>query len=261
MNTPSGPVRKMVRWLGNRDVIDPLVFFILLILVWELGVRAFSVKGYLLPAPSQILRSAWVARTTLAVHTWVTLKEVVIGFVLATVLGVVAATAIFFVPFLRRTLYPLLIALQGIPKIGLAPIVIVWLGYGLSSKVLMTLLFALFPILIATLGGYRSTPEPLVEHFAALRASTWQTLWHLRIPSALPGFIDGCKVAMPLAVIGAVVGEFIGSYEGLGNLIMVASGASNTGLTFAALGAVTLLSIALFYVIEGLGRFVWWQSR
>ncbi|MBS0417863.1 MAG: ABC transporter permease [Proteobacteria bacterium] len=249
------------RGFGNRALIDPIVFFVLLLGLWELGVRGFAVKSYLLPAPSEIVRAAWDARATLAHHTWVTFEEVVLGFVLATVLGVAAAAAIFFIPIFRRTLYPLLIALQSIPKVGLAPIVVVWLGYGLSSKVLMTMLFALFPILIATLGGFSSTPESLVEHFTALRATTWQTLWRLRIPSALPHFVDGCKVAMPLAVIGAVVGEFIGSYEGLGNLIMLASGASNTGLTFAALGAVTLLSLVLFYVIEALGRLIWWQSR
>lgn len=245
----------------KRALFDPIAAFVLLLVLWECVVRGLGVKAYLLPAPSAILRAAWSARATLAHQTWITLEEVLAGFVVAVVAGVAAAAAIFFVPLLRRTLYPLLIALQSVPKVGLAPIVVVWLGYGLSSKVLMAMLFAVFPILIATLGGFRSTPESLVEHFRALRAGPWQTLWHLRLPSALPHFLDGCKVAMPLAMIGAVVGEFIGSYDGLGNLIMLASGSSNTGLTFAALGAVTILSLALFYVIEWLGSFVWWQSR
>jgi len=248
-------------WLRNRNFIDPAVFFLALILGWEYAVHAFEVKAYLLPAPSEIVREAWISRAILLHHTWVTLQEVLIGFALATILGAAAAAAIFFVPLLKRTLYPFLVTLQGIPKVGLAPIVVVWLGYGLSSKVLMALLFAVFPILIATLGGFRSTPEHLVEHFQALRATRWQTLRHLRMPSALPSFVDGCRVAMPLAVIGAVVGEFIGSYEGLGNLIMLASGSSKTGLTFAALTAVTLLSLLLYYIVELLGRFVWWQSR
>lgn len=250
-----------VGWLRNRDLLDPIAAFALLLALWEWAVRELGVKAYLLPAPSAIIRAAWSARGTLAHQTWVTLEEVFAGFVVAVVVGVAAAAAVFFVPLLRRTLYPLLIALQSVPKVGLAPIVVVWFGYGLSSKVLMATLFAVFPILIATLGGFRSTPESLVEHFRALRAGPWQTLWHLRLPSALPHFLDGCKVAMPLAMIGAVVGEFIGSYEGLGNLIMLASGSSNTGLTFAALAAVTVLSLALFYLIEWLGRFVWWQSR
>jgi NitT/TauT family transport system permease protein len=245
----------------NRKLIDPLVFFILIGLAWEYGVQALNVRSYLLPAPSQILAECWASRTELLHHSWVTLEEVLLGIVFATVFGVIAAVAVFFVPLLRRTIYPLLIALQSIPKVGLAPIVVVWFGYGLPSKVLMAALFAFFPVMISTLGGFAGTPEHLVEHFRALRASPWQTLWQLRIPSALPAFVDGCKVAMPLAVIGAVVGEFIGSYEGLGNLIMLASGSSKPALTFAALLAVTLLSLVLFYLIEFAGKLVWWQTR
>ena len=250
-----------MNWLRNRNLIDPVLFFSALGLAWEFGVKAFNVRAYLLPAPSQILQEFWNSRATLALHSWVTLQEVLLGAAVATLLGAASAVAVYFVPFLRRTLYPLLIGLQSIPKVGLAPLVVVWFGYGLSSKVLMAALFAFFPVMIATLGGFKATPEHLVEHFRALRASAWQTLWQLRVPSALPSFVDGCKVAMPLAVIGAIVGEFIGSYEGLGNLIMLSSGSSRPALTFAALLAVTVLSLLLFYAIELLGRLVWWQSR
>lgn len=245
----------------NRAITDAVLFFAALMLAWEFGVKAFEVKAYLLPAPSDVLREAWASRTALLTNGWVTLQEVVIGFAGALVFSLALAVTIFFVPVLRRTLYPLMVALQSIPKVGLAPIVVVWLGYGLSSKILMAFLFAFFPMLIATMGGLRATPEHLVEHFRALRASFWQTLWQLRVPSALPQFIDGCKVAMPLAVIGAVVGEFIGSYEGLGNLVMTASGAANSSLTFAALLAVTILSLALYGIVEAVGKLIWWQAR
>ncbi len=251
-----------MQWLRrNRHITDAVVFFVLLGFAWEYGVEAFKIKSYLLPPPSDILREAWMSRALIGANSWVTLKEVIAGFGLALIFAVVLAVAIFFVPILRRTLYPLMVALQSIPKVGLAPIVVVWLGYGLSSKILMTFLFAFFPMLIALLGGLRATPEHLVEHFQALRANFWQTLWHLRVPSALPQFIDGCKIAMPMAVIGAVVGEFIGSYEGLGNLVMTASGAANSSLTFAALLAITTLSLLLYFVVEAVGRLVWWQSR
>jgi NitT/TauT family transport system permease protein len=247
--------------LKNRALIDGAIFFVLLGLLWEASVHVFDIKAYLLPRPSAILRESWDSRALLATHGWVTLKEVLLGFALAVVAGFAAAVLIYFVPLLRRTLYPLLIALQSIPKVGLAPIVVVWFGYGLSSKVLMAFLFAVFPVLVATMGGLRDTPQHLVEHFRTLQASFWQTLWQLRLPSLMPNFVDGCKIAMPLAVIGAVVGEFIGSYEGLGNLVMVASGAGKSSLTFAALLAVTLLSLALFAVVEALGKLVWWQVR
>ena len=151
-------------------------------------------------------------------------------------------------------------ALQGLPKVALAPLMIVWFGYGIMSKLVMTFLFAFFPIVISTLGGLSSTQDTLLEHFRALRASPWATFWRLRVPAALPNFIDGCKIAMPLAVIGAIIGEFVGSEQGLGNLILFAMSAGRTDLLFATLLAVTVLSLILSWAIEALGKLVWWRS-
>jgi NitT/TauT family transport system permease protein len=143
----------------------------------------------------------------------------------------------------------------------MAPLLIVWFGYGISSKIVMSYLIAFFPIVISTLGGLSSTPPNLLEHFRALGASPWKTFWHLRLVSALPNFIDGCKVSIPLAVIGAVIGEFVGSESGLGNLIVLSSASQRTALTFAALLAVTLLSMVLYAVVEAVGWLVWWRAR
>ncbi len=252
--------RSIARAVVNRDVIETVLFFIALGLIWEYSVIYFEVKSYLLPTLSDIFRELWVSRGLLWTQMLVTLNEVLLGFTYAVVLGVPIAAAIYFVPIARRTIYPLMIALQSIPKVGLAPVIIVWFGYGLSSKVIMAFLFAFFPIVISTLGGLGTTSEHLIEHFKALRAYAWTTIWKLRVPSALPNFVDGCKVAMPLAVIGAVVGEFVGSNDGLGNLILLATGSANSTLTFASLFAVTALSLFLFFLIEMLGRFVWWRS-
>jgi NitT/TauT family transport system permease protein len=245
----------------NKDTLQTAIFFIFLGLVWEFSVKIFEVKSYILPPLSDIFRELWVSRGPLWENTLITFNEVIIGFAMAVVFGVAIAVAIYFVPLARRTLYPTVIGLQSVPKIGLAPIIIVWFGYGLFSKVIMAFLFAFFPIVIATLGGLSTTPENLIEHFRALRASRWTTFWKLRVPSALPNFVDGCKVAMPMAVIGAIVGEFVGSNDGLGNLILLATGSSNSTLTFAALFAVTGLSLFLFFAIELCGRLVWWRSR
>ncbi len=246
---------------ATRAVLETALFFLTLGLLWEAAVRVFDVRAYLLPTPSDVARAAWDARILLMSHGLVTLEEVIWGFLSAAVLGVATAVTIFFVPVARRTLYPLVVGLQSVPKIALAPMLVVWLGYGLTSKVAMAFLFAFFPIVIATLGGFEGTPTHLEEHFRALRASAWVTFTKLRMPAALPSFVDGCKVAMPLAVIGAIVGEFVGSNEGLGNLILLATGSSRPALTFAALGAVTALSVALFFVIEACGRLVWWRSQ
>jgi NitT/TauT family transport system permease protein len=246
--------------LAGRELIEPVAFFALLAAAWESAVRVFGVKAYLLPPLSAIGTAFWDARALLWQHTLVTLGEVLLGFASAVLAGVPMALLVFFVPRAKRTLYPLLIGLQSIPKIGLAPIIVVWCGYGLGSKVLMAFLFAFFPIVIATLGGLAGIPAHLEEHFRALRAGPFDTFWRLRVPATLPNFVDGCKMAMPLAVIGAIVGEFVGSNDGLGNLILTATGSSQTALSFAALLAVTALSLALFYLIELLGRLVWWRA-
>lgn len=244
----------------RRETWISWAFFAGLALAWEVGVRQSSIPAYLLPAPSTVIDELWASRAALFSQTLVTLTEVFWGFVIAVVLGVPVAVLVYFSTTAKRTIYPFLVALQSIPKIGLAPLIVVWFGYGLASKLIMAFLFAFFPIVIATMGGLASTPAHLEEHFRALRASPMQAFWRLRLPAALPNFIDGCKVAMPLAVIGAVVGEFVGSNDGLGNLILIASGSGNTTLTFAALIAVTALSLVLFYGVAYWERFIWWRA-
>lgn len=249
--------------MTRKPASSPLLtatFFVALALLWEGGVQWFDVKAYLLPSLSTIAVAAWKARALLFAHGLVTLGEVLSGFVTAAVAGLALAAVIHVLPLARATLYPMVIALQSIPKIGLAPLMVVWLGYGFDSKLVMAFLFAFFPIVIATLGGLASVPANLEEHFRALGASRWTTFLRLQVPAALPNFMDGCKVAMPLAVIGAIVGEFVGSNSGLGNLILLATGSSQTALTFAALLTVTVLSLALFYVVELLSKFIWWRA-
>jgi NitT/TauT family transport system permease protein len=137
---------------------------------------------------------------------------------------------------------------------------VVWLGYGLSSKVLMAFLFAFFPIVISTLGGLAGTPVHLLEHFRAIGASPWTTFRRLQFPAALPSFIDGCKMAMPLAVIGAIAGEFVGSEKGLGSLILLANANARTDLVFAALIAISILAGAFYLVVELAAKRVWWRG-
>lgn len=252
--------RQWTKALFGRDALLSWGFFLAIGLGWEFGVREAGIQAYLLPPPSVILTELWESRAALLAQSLVTLTEVFWGFVIALVLGIPVAALVFFSNAAKRTVYPFLVALQSIPKIGLAPLIVVWFGYGLAAKLIMAFLFAFFPIIISTLGGLASTPAHLEEHFRALRATRWQSFWRLRVPAALPSILDGCKVAMPLAVIGAVVGEFVGSNDGLGNLILTASGSGNTALTFAALIAVTALSLALFYGVAYWERFVWWRA-
>jgi len=243
-----------------REVAEPALLFLLLAVFWEKAVAIFGIKPYLLPPLSKVLETFWTGRGMLLQQSWITLGEIVGGFFWAVLGGLALGLAIFAWPVMRRTLYPAIVLFQGLPKVALAPIFVIWFGYGLASKVLMAFLFAFFPVVVATLGGLAGTPEHLLEHFRAIRASAATTFVRLRIPSALPSIMDGCKTAMPLAVIGAIVGEFVGSENGLGHLILEANANARTDLMFAALFAISILAGVLYVVVELAAKRVWWRA-
>ncbi|MBX3553442.1 MAG: ABC transporter permease [Pseudolabrys sp.] len=245
-------------WL--RATIERVILFVALAAIWEIGVIAFKVKPYLLPRLSTVVESLWTFRTTLLVQSLVTANEIILGYIAAVIGGVILSLIIYAWPLARRTVYPLVVLFQGLPKIALAPLMIIWMGYGTSSKVFIAFLFAFFPVVISTLGGLSGTPQNLVEHFRSIRANTWTTFWRLQLPAALPSIMDGCKTAMPLAVIGAIVGEFVGSERGLGYLILDATAQAKTDMLFAALIAVSVLAGLLYWVVEILADRVWWRS-
>lgn len=245
-------------WL--RATIERVILFVALAAIWEIGVIAFKVKPYLLPRLSTVVESLWTFRTTLLVQSLVTANEIILGYIAAVIGGIILSLIIYAWPLARRTVYPLVVLFQGLPKIALAPLMIIWMGYGTSSKVFIAFLFAFFPVVISTLGGLSGTPQNLVEHFRSIRANTWTTFWRLQLPAALPSIMDGCKTAMPLAVIGAIVGEFVGSERGLGYLILDATAQAKTDMLFAALIAVSVLAGLLYWVVEILADRVWWRS-
>ena len=245
------------RW---RRFVDPAIVFLVLAVLWQKAVDIFGIKRYLLPPLTDVLSALWQNRMLLLSESWVTVQEVAIGFVLAVVGGVLLGLLIHAIPFVRRTLYPAIVVFQGLPKIALAPLMVIWFGYGDASKVLMAFLFAFFPVVIATMGGLAGTPAHLIEHFRAIRAPAWTTFRRLQAPSALPSILDGCKTAMPLAVIGAIVGEFVGSEHGLGHLILEANANARTDLLFAALIAVSIVAGVLYVIVELAAKRVWWRA-
>ena len=240
--------------------LERVAVFIVLGLLWEKAVDIFAIKPYLLPPLSSVLRSLWHNRVMLLDQALVTGGEIVLGYAAAVLGGVLIALAIFAWPIAYRTFYPVLVLFQGLPKIALAPLMVIWVGYGASSKVLMAFMFAFFPVVISTLGGLAGTPEHLVEHFRAIKASPWTMFRRLQLPAALPSIMDGCKTAMPLAVIGAIVGEFVGSQRGLGYLILEANAQARTDLLFAALVAISALAGVLYWIVELLANRVWWRA-
>ena len=244
-----------------RRVLGPVLFFSAIAAVWEFGVAWFDVPRYLLPPLSRVASAAWETRDEIVSNAVVTAGEVLGGFLLATFVGVGLGALIHASALARRTLYPLVTAFNGMPKIALAPLLVVWFGYGFTSKVVASFVFAAFPIVVATVGGLAATPLVLDEHFRALGATTWDTFWRLRLPAALPSITDGLKIGMPLAVIGATVGEFVGAERGLGYLILFATTQARIDLVFAGIMAVTLLSVAFSWIVDRASRAVWWRAN
>ncbi|WP_336071107.1 ABC transporter permease [Nitratireductor rhodophyticola] len=249
----------MKQLLSNARLPE-LIFFGLIALLWEMAAEWFGIRQYLLPSLSAVLFSLWDNAGELYRHTLITLNEVVVGYLWAVVGGLALGLVIHAMPLARRTVYPLIVLFQGLPKVALAPLMVIWFGYGLTSKVLMAFLFAFFPIVIGMLGGLESVPSHLREHFDAIGASRWIRFWRLQMPAAMPSIVDACKTAMPLAVIGAIIGEFVGAEGGLGYVILSANASARSDLLFAALVVISILSTLLYLVVELLGRRVWWRG-
>ncbi len=235
---------------GNaKKLVYPTLGAILLLAIWHFYVVEFKVSIAVLPTPVQVIDAIVAKRQALLSEGWVTLKECIYGFVLAFALGVPLAVAVANSKTLNQMFYPLLIATQSVPKVALAPVVLVWLGTGLESKLTMAWLVAFFPIVVDTATGLRATPPDLLELAKSLRASRLQVFAKVQFPAALPFVLSGCKVAVTLAVIGAVIGEFVGSTEGLGNLLLVANSQIDTPLAFAALVALAALGVLLYAAV------------
>jgi len=229
-----------------RRYLYPVIGIASVLLAWHIYVVQFDVSVAVLPRPALVFEAMVKERALLLREAWTTFQECLYGFLLALGLGVPIAVAVANSRMLNLTFYPLLVATQSVPKVALAPVVLVWFGIGLESKLAIAWLVAVFPIVVDTVTGLRSTPHDLLDLARSLRASRWQVFTKVQFPAALPFVMSGSKVAITLAVIGAVIGEFVGSTEGLGNLLLVANSQVNTPLAFAALFALAVLGLLLY---------------
>lgn len=238
------PIRK---WLGEYMV--PTGAILGLIGLWEFTCRAARIPVWLLPAPSAIVRDTWKWADRIPGHLWVTFYEVIGGFGVSVLVGVPIAIAIVYSPLLRRIAYPILLVVQSVPKVALAPLILIWVGYGVKSNVLVAAIVAFFPMVVNTATGLDSVEPELLELTRSLQAGTLKVFWKVRLPWALPHIFSGMKVAMSLSVIGAVVGEFVGSDRGLGYLILTASSNMNTAIVFGVMGVLSALGIVVFWAV------------
>ena len=249
-STARGRVAKRV-WFTRAS---PLVVIVALLVVWEVCVRVFGVPAYLLPPPSAIARRMVIDYKLLAVNAWVTLGEVLAGYALAIVVSIPLAAILAQFRVVENAVYPTLVASQTIPKVAIAPILVVWFGFGLTPKILIAFLICFFPIVVDTMTGFRCVPREVIWLSRSMGASQWKTFVKIRIPAALPNIFAGLKVASTLAVVGAVVGEFIGADHGLGYQLIVANGLMDVQLSFAVLVSLSLLGIALYLAVDLLER-------
>ena len=237
-------------WAQTERSRQALLTLIAILAVWEIAVRAFGVRDFLLPAPSKIFVKFLDQPGYLLLQTLDTLRTTMYGFVLAVVLGVAAAIGIVYSRFLDRTLYSLLVAMNAVPKVALAPLFVIWMGTGILPKVAIAMLIAIFPILIDSVLGLRSTDGDMLDMARVNKASRAKMLWKVRFPNALPSIFAGMKVGVSFALIGTIVGEFVAGEAGLGHVILVAQGGFDTPTVFVALGLLCLLGVVLFKAIE-----------
>jgi NitT/TauT family transport system permease protein len=232
----------------------PVATLALLIVAWEMATRVFDWPIWLVPGPDDVWQALVDNRSLLPRHFRVTLVETLGGFALAIAVGIPLAVAIASSRFLERTIYPLLLGLNAVPKIAIAPILVLWMGFGYGPKIVVTFLLCIFPIVISTATGLKVTPPELVELVRSLEASPFEVFRRVRFPWALPHIFVGLKVAISLAVIGAVIGEFVGAEAGLGHVIIASGSNVDTSLAFGAMVLLGVLSVALFYALVGLER-------
>jgi putative hydroxymethylpyrimidine transport system permease protein len=236
------------RWLA------PAVLLILVALFWEVWVRVRDTPTWLLPPPSSILRSLWNDHGLLLHNARVTAEEVALGFLLALVAGVLLAIMIDASVVAERAIYPIVIASQTIPIFALAPLVLIWFGYGLLPKVLIVALIGFFPIVVTMVDGLRGTDRELLDLLRGLGAGRWTRFRLAKWPSSLPYLFSGSRVAITVCVIGAVFGELIGSSAGLGYLMRRASAQQLTSRVFASIVVLSLLGVALFALVSVIER-------
>ncbi|GAA2356545.1 ABC transporter permease [Catellatospora methionotrophica] len=244
-------VRPLTRLVRFGDVLwRPALLLGIVFAGWWALSESGSVPHYLVPTPAQVWATMVEKRAFLWLNTYVTLYETVIGFVLAVVFGLLTAVLIAYSRTMERALYPIVLFAQVIPKIAIAPLLIVWFGFGLAPKIILAVLIAFFPVVISGVAGLRSTDPELVDLSKTMGASPWQTFRKIRFPNALPHLMAGIKVAVTLAVVGAVVGEFVGANEGLGYVLLLANGNLDSALLFADLFLMSLIGIVLFAIVE-----------
>jgi putative hydroxymethylpyrimidine transport system permease protein len=233
-----------------------------LLLLWQLIVLLFQLPPYILPGPWLVLKALIEQRALLMAQTWPTVIETLLGLLIGTLAGIIGALSMMYLQPLRFWLLPLVLISQAIPTFAIAPLLVIWFGYGMASKVITTVLMLFFPITSAFFDGLRRTEPGWLDLATIMQGTRWRTLWYIRVPAALPSFASGLRVATAIAPIGAIIGEWVGSSRGLGFLMLNANARLQIDIMFAALMIVIVFSLLLYFVIDRLLRWgIFWQQQ
>jgi NitT/TauT family transport system permease protein len=238
-----------------------LVVLLALFLAWEAAVRLLAVKPVILPPPSAIWVEFWSDPVWYLRHGWYTLLVTLGGFGIALVVGVFLAVVIVESTIMEQTVYALIVGLNSVPKVAVAPLFVIWLGTGVEPKIAIGFLIAVFAIVIEMVLGLKSVPPDILDLAKSLRGGRLATLWRIRFPCALPSLFAGMKVAISLALVGAIVGEFVSSQRGLGYVILIAQGTFDTARVFAAIMVLAVMGVVLFWLVASAERLaIPWHS-
>ncbi|RDW17327.1 nitrate ABC transporter permease [Oceanobacillus arenosus] len=238
----------------------PALVLILLFIVWEICANIFDIPKWLLPAPSQVIAEAISGWSVYSGHLASTIKLIITGFIIGSSIGIIVAIGLHLVPFLRQAFYPLLIISQNIPTIVLAPLLVIWFGFGMLPKIIVITLVCFFPITIALLDGFRQTNRDLMHYMQMAGGSKQQIFWKLEWPHALPSLFSGLKISATYSVMGAVISEWLGASKGIGVYMTLASSSFRTDRVFVAIFLIVILSLLFFAIIIALEkRLIKWK--
>jgi NitT/TauT family transport system permease protein len=253
-------IRQRRRQRARRDRIAAFVYpigmLVVLVVIWEAAARLFSLPPYLLPAPSAIVWSMGANSAVLIRESAATTMEIILGFVLSVAVGVPLALAIYLWTPFARAIYPLLVSSQAVPKVAVAPLFLVWFGFGLLPKVLIAFLIAFFPVVINTVMGLAALEQEKIYLARSMGLGPVATFFKIQLPNALPSIFAGFKISITFAVVGAVVGEFVGSNSGIGYVMQRSIGTFDLPTMFAALVILALLGVILFWIVDRIEKLV-----
>ena len=243
--------------------IRPILLILILLVLWDLTIRVFHIPPYLIPAPEAVVKQLIVEWPRLLRESAVTTYATLGGFALSVAFGIPMALMIAYSRTIESFVYPLLVFSQSVPKIAIAPLFVVWFGFGIIPKVIAAVMLGFFPVVVSTVVGFKSVDPEMLDLARSMKASWLATFARISLPQALPSIFAGLKVSVTLAVVGAVVGEFVGSNSGIGYLLQIANGNFDLPLMFAALTVLSAIGVLLFVAVDLVERWMipWHASQ